>query len=339
MPQNRRLVWLRHTKHASPAVGDALLDAAIGHRSGSPSAVEDLAKCALLVAERVAERPAHRALSADLEARALAHLANACRLRGHLAKSASLHSDAQATALNGTGDPLVLGELASLHASLAAAREAWGQLDSLLSAAAAHYGTAADLEGAARVGIQDGLYRYYRGDDEGAVGALIRAWNLAHSLGDHSLLWDATHNLALSLSRLHPAKSLAILRDAGGLMRRECVGTNRLRVVWLEARLLQAVGNGSAAAALYRTLCDSWAECDHLYESALCHLELAALLLDLGRYTEAVGYAATALQACSLVDTPASATAALGTLQRAVAAGTVVGEVVREVVRRFGGQA
>lgn len=214
-----------------------------------------------------------------LVAHALVHLANAYRVAGTHEKSERLFALAHRLWASSPADPGLLdpGRIHHMEASLRKDQRRFPEALALLDHA---FKVGRDR---GRVLVHRALVLSLIGSYESAIESLRRADEL---LVDRELRDEATlkYNLGVNLCHLNRFDEAAELAE-GAYAINETLGNriDLLRSFWLQARVLAGRKDRQVALGIYSILRRDFAELGMTYDLALVSLELAALLLGLGR--------------------------------------------------------
>lgn len=214
-----------------------------------------------------------------LVAHALAHLANAYRVKGTHEKAERLFALAHWLWASSPADP-GLFDPGRLHYMEAALRKDQRKLPDALVLLDHAYKVGRDR---GHVLVQRALVLSLMGSYEEAIESLLRADEL---LVDREPRDEATikYNLGVNLCHLNRFDEAAGLAE-GAYAINESLGNriDLLRSFWLQARVLAGRKDRQVALGIYCILRRDFAELGMTYDLALVSLEIAALLLALGR--------------------------------------------------------
>lgn len=286
LPPRRRLDAVRadRERYSGPALAERLIDESRSSMPGRPRESFDLACLATAVLRR--SEPSQQAV--DLYVLATARIANAVRVRGHLAEAAELFGAARFL-LESTGspDPLLAAELDDLEGSLLRDQRHFEEAETTLRRAATAYRAAERFVETARVLMKlDGVY-FEQGDLPGALQVARQALALLDPDEEPRLHFYARHNLIDDLceSGRH-AEAEELLTDSLALVERSYDPLTQLRILWLEAKIARGLGRSEEADSSLRTAQYGFLRHEMAYDAALVSLELAALYLEQGRTAE-----------------------------------------------------
>jgi tetratricopeptide (TPR) repeat protein len=277
LPPRERFERLRQEPHrfSGPVLCDLLLEEARGQLPGHPREAYSLAGLARAVLNHGQPSP----YASELYARALAHQANALRVQGELRRAEELFEVARYLLRSeGGGDRLVRAELDSFEGSLLRAQRRFGEAQALLSRAVMAFALEGRTVDAARSTLKLGMTYRAMGEPERAVETTAQACELIDEQEHPRLKLFAQHNLAYMLHEAgQTAEARHLLRESSDLYTRHGDPLTLLRRLWLEADLLKAEGDVSAAETAYRAVRDGFLAQGIGYDAALAALDLALL--------------------------------------------------------------
>ena len=220
-----------------------------------------------------------------LVAYALAHLANAYRVPGDFREADLLFGKANrlwSSPGAAAADPGVLdpGRILDLKASLRKDQRRLPEALALLERAL----PISRVPG--RILVNRANVLSLRGSYEKAIATLHHAAELFTDIepGDKAAIH---YNLGVNLCHLRRFDEAASFADSA--LKIANTSKNRIRILrcrWLRARMLDGQGDRSTAVDIYRELIEEFEESNLKYDLALVTLELAAVLLALGRTRE-----------------------------------------------------
>lgn len=293
MPEGRRqTLVVNHPRYWTWELCQALCDALPPIRQAQPARAVQVARLAVSVAERVAEHAEDAAgggrLIEDLRAQARGELANALRVAGDLRQADAVLTEAGEAAARGTGDPVLLGRLASFEVSLrndqarfpealAAGRRAIGQLR---RAGDRH------LEGCVLVNLSS--THGYLGELPEALAVLELACERIDPRRTPLLSYLAHHNRAWLLADAERwAEAAELLPLCAALLDPCGVGPlDRLRLRRLTGRVAAGLGRYEEAERELRGARAELLSRQLAYDAALVSLELALVYTEQGRHAE-----------------------------------------------------
>ena len=187
----------------------------------------------------------------------------------------------------GTGDPLVLGRIMDLTASLRSAERLFGEAIELLHEAYGLYAAVGETHLAGRALISKGVYVGYRGDVEGALALLRQGLALIEPEREPKLVLTALQGMAAFLVECGRFREARRLVWQGGLWR--LAGEDRVsraKLRWLEAKIDAGLDRPDRAEAKLIAVREEFGRAGLVYKQALATLDLAAVLLGQGRPCE-----------------------------------------------------
>ncbi len=263
----------------SPLLVEGLLDEAKKLRGAHPRLALELIEAAVLVVGRIPLGDISRNARFRLLTRVEGHRANALRLLGELrAADSAWRLLAERRAREPVEVPDEEAELLSLEASLRIDLRQFETAERLLAAAERLYRSVGDTVGAAKALIQRGSAAEYAGDGERAVTLRQRAAELLDAKTEPVLYLMCQMNLANTLVSLaRPAEAAAIIAAHRELLDRHDDATDRVRRVWVEARIARAEERLDDADRLLGEVRNGWLTHGRPYEAALATLDAAEL--------------------------------------------------------------
>jgi tetratricopeptide (TPR) repeat protein len=334
---------LKHVKAYMTHYGDGLLarrliDAARQATPGEPEKVRSFAQCAFAICEQLSNQVSDRG---GMMAEAVCLLGNAERVLGEFEQARVLFRLAQSTlGEQGVTDPLVYAEMDSFRASLARDVGQLKEAARLAARAAVVYAGLAEVELAAKCGIQLGYIHYQAGEYKESLRASERAIRHLDWERDTRLVWCARHNQTLCLLELgemveasrhfeEDQPLYAAFSDAGTRLRRD----------WLEGRVL-ARSKPQEAVRLLKDARRGFLLEHSVYDSVLVSLDLGQLLLQTGQSADLEGLAAQLSEvlqaegACLAAETLAIMRAVLATISGGAATVRLLSEAAARMRRR-----
>lgn len=256
-----------------------------------PHSGEQQALVAQALAELLTTRRYPEPLTRDLQAQALAVVANCRRLAADWQGSHAAISEARSHLERGSGDPLPRARLLSIYASLCSDTGHLEKALSLLARAASLHRAAGDREGLARVAVQEAstLFAGGRADE-----AMARAEDALTLRVDSRLEMLARSIVTESLILLdRPSEALRSFTATKPLY--EQFPDFHLRVAYLEACLLDALGCAREAEKLYRDVAAGNLEAEQYKEAFRTLLTFFESLYKRGALEKAAGVCEDAL--------------------------------------------
>ena len=233
-------------------------------------------------------------VTAEHLARARAALAEAYYRAGDLVEAERALIAARAAFEESTLAPSVAGELARIEGAIRSDQSRFKEARKSLIRAVRCYRRAGERAAEARATISLALKWYYEGELERALETTDRALGLLDLERDGRLRFAAEFNRVFwqNDSGMHEEARAALPRIAE-LVERHGSRSDRIRLAWLEARIVAREGDLERAVELYRDVLAQCLQLEVLYDSATVAFELAILLLELGRAAEVLPLAET----------------------------------------------
>jgi tetratricopeptide (TPR) repeat protein len=319
-----------HSRFRSPHLADLLL-AESGRRVGTdPTASRHLAQ----LAQRVLLHAAGGGERVEvLRVRSLASEANAIRAGGDLTSADGLFRRVRSRlARQPCNDSELYADVASLEASLRQDQRRFGEAERLLARAVLLYRQAGRDDGVAKALIQKGSVHQLMGEPEAALDCLEEAARSIDGDEQPDLFLCNVSNRALCLCDLDRHEEARDLVEAQ--RQRFASGRNpwsRLRLHWLEGRILHGLGEDATAERRLLEARDGFLAAGNDFNAALVSLDLAVLYLEQGRGGELKELAAGMGQAFRARQVQREEMAALLLFQQAVAAERVTAHAVRRL--------
>lgn len=267
----------------------ALLEEARRTWHDAPQGAKELAELAVEAADALDPERYERRLIHDLQGTAWAYLGNAQRILSDLRAAETAFDRAEASLRQGSEDPLDWALLLDLKSSLRRAQRRFQEALALLEVAGELYRAGGDHQGEIKVTLQMGCALGAAGQLEASVevlAALAERTTIEEAGGE--LYGSLLHNLATSLAKAGRAEEARALLPEIRHLAEHLGGTlDRNRADWLEALVLEGLGEHDEAAARYGRVRDTFIAEGIGYDAALVSLDLAALCLQEGRWAEA----------------------------------------------------
>jgi tetratricopeptide (TPR) repeat protein len=295
-PPKRRLLWIRNShRYDTPAACLQLIEAAFDLCFDEPHQGVATAELALAVA-RALDKSYGAELIADIEGRAWGVLGNSRRIVSDLGGAEQALKRARERLDEGTGDPIETARLTSFLSTQRIAQRRFDEALQLCRRAGAGYRRAGEDQLAAQMLVDEGVVLGHLGRYDEAVRKLGEALERVDPRQLPRNLLAARHNQILFLEEAgRTEEALALVPVARQLARHHGRRIDQLRVHWLEARLLAAVGRYREAASGLGEVADAFLREEMPYAAAIAALERATLLFRLGRTDEIRQIAAEAL--------------------------------------------
>ncbi|HSN89087.1 MAG TPA: hypothetical protein VL025_20145, partial [Thermoanaerobaculia bacterium] len=267
----------------------ALLERAHELRYDDPVQMVDLARLALVVAEKLdPARHGGARIVADLCCRAAIELANAFRVADQLDEARGMLAEAAQWLQKGTGHGHLEVRWHDVQASFLADSR---HFDAACEALDVVYTTQlqnGDSHLAGRALIKKGLFLNYKGDTAGAIPITRKGLSMIDGERDPTLLSSGVHNLARCYMDLGQFRSARALLGMNRRRYKESLGrVNELKLLWLQAQIDLGLGNRESAKEGFRAVKGGFSEAGLRFKEALVALELALVYADEGRAADA----------------------------------------------------
>jgi tetratricopeptide (TPR) repeat protein len=331
-PRERQAALRSEPRYANPAVCDRLIEASFEAGFDDPARAVALAELAIELSDRIDAAVYGRALALDVKARAWAYLGNARRLNSDRRGAEEALALAQSLSSEGSGDPLEQARILDLKASLAADRGRFEEAIELLDMVIDIYGEIRESHRLGRALLSKGVVVGNQGDP--AAGAALIRESLAHLDRESEprlLLW-ASHNLAWFTDEAgRPAEAEAELASFAHLYDDFPDAAAQARRLWLAGRIAAGLGRAAEAESALREVQRRFAEAGQAYDAAVVTMDLAALLLELGRNREVAALAAETFPVLVAQDVHHHALAALVAFTHAVERDCATPKLARDI--------
>lgn len=273
------------TRFRSPYLVDRFLAESARQVTADPFEALELAECAHEVALRLSAAELGSSWCMAAIARSHAYRGNALRATGDF-KSAEPLLEVASTlfAEHGTGDPLVLAELAALLGSLRKDQRRFVEAETLLDQAIELYRACGETVGAARELIAKAtLLNSGLGDTERAVATVQDALAVLDPETERRLYLSAHHNLVHYLHDLgRNEEARERLAAAVDLYRGFPDAWTQLRLAWLEGKIALGLGRLEEAEVSLEGVRQGFIGRGLGFDAALAGLDLALVYLEMG---------------------------------------------------------
>lgn len=331
LPHDRRLARIRRAnrRFRSPFLANRLLDEC---RASLPARCERALEFAQLSGEVALYAPSP--LCEELSALAKAHQGNALRAAGRLSDAREfLDAARQAIRTDGVVDTAVVAEIDWLEGTLDRDQGRYQRSESLLKRAATLFELAHDPVRSATVCLSLGKLYRDAGDLEHAIEVVTAAGLRKELKSEPRLLWCLVHNRLMYLAEAGRfADARHGLRDAYPRYQQFPDPWTQLRLMWLESKIDAGLGYQEQAIEGFTATRDGFFRQGNGFDAALVSLELALLLLEMGRTQEVQRVAEEISAVFEAQDVHREAVAALILFQRAAAAERVTEALVGNLV-------
>jgi tetratricopeptide (TPR) repeat protein len=283
----RRLIVANVGRFQSRALAELLLERSRSAWTNDPAIAEIRAVLACDIAALLHAEGYQELLLNDLRAEAWSYVANCCRIRGHLDDSSAAFKVAESFLEEGSGEDLDRVQLLDLKVSLLRDQgdhdAALAKLDEVIRCRR----SLGDHHLVGRGLVSRALIEEDSGRLEQAVMLLEESAGLLDVQREPLLELTRCVNLMnclILLGRTSDAREL--LGPAKMLVRKHGNRLNRLRLLWVEGRLLYAVGHKALGKELLASVHEGYLQEGLAFEAASVALDLATICLDLGQAAE-----------------------------------------------------
>ncbi len=270
---------------------------------------------------------------ADLHARTLIELANAERLIHQYKEAENALAEAAEVLEQGTRDPMILGRLLDVEASLRMDERKLSDTLDLLGQLHRHYLALGETHLAGRALIKKGIALHRDGRPQEAVEVLLQGLEAINPQRDPKLV--ATSQEAL----LHALVDSGDYREARRLLlesglRQAFAGDplNLLKLRGVEGKIFAGLGKLRRAEEVFSEVKKEFLARDREYLAAMLGLELAAVLLRRGKAAEVETLAEEALEIFRDLGVEREALRAVRYLRDACRQRAATAELVRQIV-------
>lgn len=286
--QRRDKVRRAKARFKNPILVDLLLAESQARLSACARDALELADCAQAVALRIPHQEVGAAIALTAVARANAHRANALRASGKIQQAQPVLASAiHLFEQEGTGDPLVEGELLELSAALRREERRFVEAERALNAAQTLYQRVREPGRVARVLVMRCHLQFEAGEHQQGVNTGRLALATIDRELEPWLYLCAVHNLLLHDIELGEfARARQALLDHDELYRRFDDPVVVLRRRWAEGLIARGCEDWQEAEQLLRLAGEGFAGSGLTFDAALVGLDLAQLFIATGRTAE-----------------------------------------------------
>jgi len=332
-PGERRRLLLRNSKRfRSWPLAELLLDRSREEAFEDPAQAESLARLGLEIVTHLPEEDHDARLVADLQARGLAYLANALRMRSDLVGAEEEMSRAQEALERGTRDPIEEARMLELKASLRKDQLRFSEALPLLERAIAKYRSIGETHREGRAMLTMSEIHRIAAQPELGIEILQQATALLDPSREPRLRLCASHNLAFCLAEtgrfIEARKVFASTQD---LYERFPDTWTQHRRAWLDGKIRLGLGQLEAAEERLTWAQRGFVAQEIAYDAALVSLDLAAVYAEQGRTGDLKELAAHMLPIFQSRDIHREALAALAFFRQAVEMETATAALVRRL--------
>lgn len=267
---------------------EVLLERSWSLRHEDPKQMLWLAGLATEAADRLDPEKYGALETFDLRARAWGEYANACRVSDDLVQAEGAIGRALELRKQGSGSESLRARLAELTAGIMSHQRQFPAAFQALDLAFTIHRKLGDLQSAARVLVQRGIYTGRSGDPEQGIQILAQALRQIGQDDDPKLRFLVLHNILLFRVERGEFRSASLqLFEMRPLYARHAGAVDLVKLRWIEARIAAGLGEWDKAERAFQQVREEFEERGQIYHSAVLGLELAAVWLRQGK-TEAV---------------------------------------------------
>ncbi|MEA2562418.1 MAG: hypothetical protein QOH06_3922 [Acidobacteriota bacterium] len=267
---------------------EVLLERSWSQRHEDPKQMLHLSGLAAEAADRLDAEKYGVPETFDLRARAWGEYANACRVSDDLVQAEGAISRALELRKQGSGSELLRARLAELTAGILSHQRQFPAAFQALDLAYTIHRKQGDLQSAARVLVQRGIYTGRSGDPEQGIQILAQALCQISEDDDPKLRFLVLHNILLFRVERGEFRTASLqLFEMRPLYARHAGAVDLVKLRWIEGRIAAGLGEWDKAERAFRQVREDFEERGQIYHSAVLGLELAAIWLRQGK-TEAV---------------------------------------------------
>jgi tetratricopeptide (TPR) repeat protein len=266
---------------------EVLLEKSWSRRHDDPQEMLHLAELAREAADRLNPEVYGVEVTHDLRSRAWGEYANACRVANDLVKTEWALERALELRGLGTGSELLRARLAELTAGLLFYQRCFPAALQALDLAYSIHSKSGNLQDAARVLIQRGIYTGRSGDPEEGVRLLAEALLQLGDDGDAKLRFLTLHNILLFQVEQGEFRAANLqLFEMRPLYARHAGAVDLVKLRWIEGRIAAGLGELERAERSFAQVQEDFESKGQVYHGALAGLDLAALWLRQDRTVE-----------------------------------------------------
>jgi tetratricopeptide (TPR) repeat protein len=280
-------------RYRTVAVCDRLVDESFRAGFFDPSEAVALAELAIELTDKVDPETYGRSVVIDLKGRVWGFLGNARRVSSDRRGAEDALELAQSLIDEGSADPLEQARILDFKASLSADRGRFEDAVELLDMVIDIYREIREPHWMGRALLSKGVVLGHQGDPDGAAALLLESITLLDLDREPHLLIYAHHNFAWfadEAGRHEEAQEhferIAPLYDT------LADAATEVRRIWLQGRIAAGLERFAEAESALREVQRRFTEQGLAYDAAVVTMDLAALLLDLGRNREVAEIAA-----------------------------------------------
>lgn len=246
-----------------------------------------LARLAMRLSELLDASRYGRERVCDLRARSWAAFANVLRVQEKYRESERAFARARQFLRMGTGDPLEEARLLSLEASVWSGRRRFNRAIALLDRVISIARRMGETELWARALVKKAKYTTDRGLPEEALSLLLEAQKCFDASLDPHLAVNVQHNILYALVQAGRFEEAAAgLAGTQALYGKLDYPLDRIRLSWVEGRVLQGLGRLPEAESRFRQVLDGMLAEGLDFDAAMVGLDLAVLYSQQNRNAE-----------------------------------------------------
>jgi len=334
-PSRQQLILRNSARFQTWGFAEYLVEESRRTCTEEPNRAENLALLASDVADCLPADGFRLRIINDLRAEAWSFAGNCRRIKGELSAARIAFDHADEFLAIGTGDALERARCYELKAALLREQEQFLEARRLLELSVSVYRTAEERKLEARALL--GLSKLYAdlGEVEGNLPIVERATKLLREDGDHYLELIAKMQLAFYLKECaRSSEAAALLPELRRMSAAHGNRLDRLRLLWLEGSICQALGQIELAEEVFNQARAGYAAASMGYEVALISLDLAALYLESGRTAEVKELAAQVMPQFVVRQIHSDALAAIALFEQAARKERATIALVEEVASK-----
>lgn len=334
-PAHQRLLVRNSRRFCNEGLAWLLLEEIRYLWKKDPEEAEELSEVTLEMTRNLPRQARKQRRMNDLTALVLAYRANCRRVRSKLLEASRDFQQARILLAKGEGNRVEAAEIDELESSLYRDKRRFEEATSLIHRATEAYRAFGDVQGEARMKIVHGTVLRAAGRQAEACDLLESFLEQFHPEDvDGRMVYWAVHNLATYLTELGEMKRAQdLLPRVRYLAHRYAENFELVRLVWLEAMVLERLGETAQAIECYVEVLDFFAERRIGYDAALVALDLAAVYLDSGRCRDAQELAAQLVPLFEVHEVHREAAAALALFFEAVEKDQATAALARDVAK------
>lgn len=319
LPASRQLLLaLNSRRFHNWFLTEKVLEVAVETGFDDPGHALELAELGVALADRLSEERYGARLINDLRARAWAVLGNARRINSRLREAEQAFTTGEAALREGTGDPLEEARFLTWWARLRTAERRFTESLRLHDRAIAIYRRTGDSHLMGRTLIDRATCHHLAGQLDRAIASTEEGLEHLDPARDPRMALAAKHNLSLYHHEDGDVdRAIRLLNEILPLYAQQNDAMVLLRLRWLEGRLAQAQRQFSRAEEAFDEVCRGFASREMPYDAAAASLDLAAVYLEQGRWSELAERAAEMVSIFRSLGISREALAALQLFKRA----------------------